>query len=108
MTIRKVSDEMWSKFMNAGQERDGLVTELQELWKTELPGLPLPGETQFQRWLRGSRNPEALVFAMTQAKRRMARESWGDENHHISFISSVNNRRIAELVDLRKEKRRAA
>jgi hypothetical protein len=110
MTIKKLTDQMWSEFMGEGNETDTLVVELQQLWKRELPGLPVPDEKQFQRWLRGNRDPSALVYAMTQAQRRMARQSWGDETHCIAYISSVNNRKLSELAEKRQEQtaRRAA
>jgi hypothetical protein len=69
--------------------------------------LPVPDEKQFQRWLRGNRDPSALVYAMTQAQRRMVRQSWGDGDHHISYISSVNNRKLSELAEQQTARRAA-
>jgi len=108
MTIKKLTDQMWNEFMREGNEPDTLVAELQELWKRELPGLPVPDEKQFQRWLRGTRDPSALVYALTQAQRRMVRQRWGDADHHISYISAINNRRLAEMRQQQKHMRRAA
>jgi hypothetical protein len=107
MTIRKLTDEMWEQFTRSGEDRDRLVVELQELWKRELPSLPVPDERQFQRWLRGRTDPDALIYAMVQAKRRMVRHSWTDPTHHILFISSVNNKRVAETRQQAEMKRAA-
>jgi hypothetical protein len=83
----KLSD-VFEAFVEADQED---IAELRELWKKNLPGLPLPSNEQFQRWLSPTYGDcEPLLYAMNKAARRMRFHKWNDPLHHVSWISAVS------------------
>jgi hypothetical protein len=90
VTIRKLARvDVFKKFMDA-DIRESKITELKKLWQRELPGLPLPDDAQFARWLRPTLgDPRPLAFAIGAAAQRMRFQKWRDPLHHVSWISSV-------------------
>jgi hypothetical protein len=81
---------IYNAFLEA-DKRPEIVRELSDLWRQELPGLPVPSDEQFERWLRPSYgDPKPLVFAMGRAARRMRFFAWNDPTHHLRWISAVS------------------
>jgi hypothetical protein len=85
----KLSD-LYTAFVDA-DDWDEKIAELRELWQRQLPGLPLPDDDQFKRWLRPTYgDAEPLVYAMARGARRMRFNAWRDPLHATAWISSVS------------------